>query len=68
MNTIGNPVDRVDGKCKVTGAARYAADFPASSLAYCVPVVSAIANGRLVSIDSRAARQSPGVLAVITRE
>ena len=26
---IGQPIDRVDGRLKVTGAARYAADYPA---------------------------------------
>jgi xanthine dehydrogenase YagR molybdenum-binding subunit len=65
---IGSPLDRVEGKRKVTGDARYAADFPISHVAYCVPVVSTIASGRIKSIDSMPAKQSPGVLAIITRE
>ncbi len=63
---IGRPVDRVDGRLKVTGAARYAAEFPLPNLAHAVAIQSMIARGRIESIDTRAAEKSPGVLAVIT--
>lgn len=63
---IGKPLDRVDGRLKVTGAARYAAEFPLKNMAHAVLVQSAIAKGRIQSIDTSAAQKSPGVLAVIT--
>jgi xanthine dehydrogenase YagR molybdenum-binding subunit len=64
---IGQPVSRVDGRLKVTGEARYAAEFdPGPNLAYAVIVDSTIPNGRVASIDASAAEQAPGVLRVIT--
>lgn len=65
---VGSDVDRVDGVLKVTGGARYAADFPADRLAHGVPIQSTIGKGRIVSIDADEALSMPGVIAVITRE
>jgi len=66
--SIGMPVSRVDGRAKVTGAARYTAEYPAADLAYGVVINSTISKGRIVSIDTRAAMAAPGVLDVITHE
>ena len=44
---IGAGVDRVDGPAKVTGAARYPADFGFADLAHAVLVQSTIAAGRI---------------------
>jgi xanthine dehydrogenase YagR molybdenum-binding subunit len=66
MSTIGQPVSRVDGRLKVTGGARYAADVPIADLAHAAMVHSTIANGRIVTIDTTAAESAPGVLAVFT--
>jgi xanthine dehydrogenase YagR molybdenum-binding subunit len=63
---IGQPVDRVDGRLKVTGKAPYSAEFPLKNLAYGVTVQSTIASGRIRSIDSHTAEALPGVIAVIT--
>src|SRR5258705_3978518 len=63
---IGKPVERIDGRLKVTGGARYAAEFKHTGVTYGVLVRSTIANGRITSIDARAAEAQPGVLAVIT--
>jgi xanthine dehydrogenase YagR molybdenum-binding subunit len=63
---IGQPVDRVDGRLKVTGKAPYSAEFPLKNLAYAVAVQSTIASGRIQSIDTHAAETLPGVIAVIT--
>jgi xanthine dehydrogenase YagR molybdenum-binding subunit len=63
---IGKPVDRVDGRLKVTGKAPYSAEFPLKDLAYGVTLQSTIARGRIRSIDSHAAEALPGVIAVIT--
>ncbi len=43
---IGQPVSRVDGRQKVTGAATYAAEFDQPGQAYGVIVRSTVANGR----------------------
>ena len=64
----GQPHSRVDGVAKVTGAAKYAAEFARPDLAYGAIVQSTIAKGRIVTIDTAAAERAPGVLAVITHE
>lgn len=63
---IGKPMDRVDGRLKVTGAARYSAEMEVPDLVHAVLVMSAIAKGRIQQIDTQAAERAPGVLAVIT--
>ena len=65
---IGAGINRVDGPLKVTGSALYAGDTQIAGMVYAVPVLSTIARGNIVSMDTRAANQAPGVLAVITRE
>src|SRR5204863_7595810 len=66
MNAVGQPISRADGRLKVTGAAQYTADIPVKGAAYAAIVHSTIANGRTVSIDTGAAEDVPGVLAVFT--
>src|SRR5687768_11575325 len=61
-----DPIDRVDGKAKVTGSAAYAADHKMQNMAYGFLVGSTIAKGRIKSMDTKAAERAPGVLAVIT--
>jgi xanthine dehydrogenase YagR molybdenum-binding subunit len=63
---IGKPIDRVDGRLKVTGAARYAAEAQVPGLTHGVLVLSTIARGRVTDIDPAAAESAPGVLAVLT--
>jgi xanthine dehydrogenase YagR molybdenum-binding subunit len=65
---IGSPASRVDGVAKVTGEARYAAEFVAPDLLYGCVVTSAIAKGRIESIDTQRARAVPGVVEVLTHE
>src|SRR5437868_13417749 len=65
---VGKPLNRVDGRLKVTGGARYAAEYPLRNMAYAVLVSSTIANGRIRSFDTSAVQKIPGVLAVITHE
>src|SRR3954471_23266306 len=66
--SIGEPIDRVDGRLKVTGAATYTADQQVPGLAFGVLVTSSIATGRIVSIDTGAAERVPGTLAVLTHK
>ncbi|MET0879803.1 MAG: xanthine dehydrogenase family protein molybdopterin-binding subunit [Tardiphaga sp.] len=63
---IGAAINRVDGLAKVTGQARYAAEYPVEGLLYGYVVSSAIAKGRILSIYDAAARAVPGVAEVIT--
>jgi xanthine dehydrogenase YagR molybdenum-binding subunit len=65
-DVVGEPLDRVDGRVKVTGTARYAAEYPAPGLAHAVLVMSTIAKGRIADIDTRDAERAPGVVAVLT--
>jgi xanthine dehydrogenase YagR molybdenum-binding subunit len=65
-NVIGKPLPRVDGRAKVTGSARYAADFNQQDQVYAVIVHSTVGLGRITGIDSAAVSSMPGVLAVIT--
>src|SRR5438105_797668 len=63
---IGKPLDRIDGRLKVTGAARYAAEFDLPGRVYAVAIQSTIARGRIAEIETREAEALPGVLAILT--
>jgi xanthine dehydrogenase YagR molybdenum-binding subunit len=63
---IGRALDRLDGPVKVTGAAKFAAEYPLAELAHARIACAPIAKGRIVSIDTVRAEAAPGVLAVIT--
>lgn len=64
-NSFEDP-DRVDGKAKVTGQAKYAAEFDMPGMAYGVIVGSNITKGSIAAMDTKAAEKAPGVLGVIT--
>lgn len=63
---IGSPINRVDGREKVTGRARYAAEHAPAGMLYGYVVSSAIAKGSITAIDEAAARSVPGVVEVLT--
>src|ERR1700722_9569847 len=63
---VGQALDRVDGHAKVVGEARFTAEFKLDNLAYAALVHSTIAKGKIRKMDTEAAEQAPGVLAVIT--
>ena len=63
---IGQPVDRVDGRAKVTGASRYSAEIALPNMAYAVLVGAEMASGRINAIDTSDAERADGVLAVLT--
>jgi len=67
-DVVGKPLDRVDGRLKVTGQAIYTADWNIPGLTYAVLVTSSIAAGRIAAIDTIASGRIPGVLAVITHK
>ncbi|HEX9967332.1 MAG TPA: xanthine dehydrogenase family protein molybdopterin-binding subunit [Solirubrobacterales bacterium] len=59
-------MSRVDGVAKVTGKAKYAAEFRVPNVAYGFIVLGTIAKGRIQSIDAREAESAPGVIRVLT--
>ncbi len=63
---IGQPADRLDGRLKVTGGARYSAEFSPGRIAYAALVESTIPAGRIKTMDTTAAERASGVLLVIT--
>ena len=65
---IGTSTSRVDGRAKVTGAAKFAAEFNVAGLAHASVVSSTIAKGRIVRIDASEALRVEGVLDVLTHE
>jgi xanthine dehydrogenase YagR molybdenum-binding subunit len=65
---IGQPIDRIDGKAKVTGAARYAGDRRAEHPAFGVIVTSTIGRGAITKVDIKEAQQAPGVVLVMSHE
>jgi xanthine dehydrogenase YagR molybdenum-binding subunit len=65
---IGTPTSRVDGRAKVTGEAKYAADFNRDGLVYGAILTSTIAKGRIKRLDTSAAKRVDGVVDVLTHE
>ncbi|MGE0747056.1 MAG: xanthine dehydrogenase family protein molybdopterin-binding subunit [Rhodospirillales bacterium] len=63
---IGTATSRVDGRAKVTGAAKYAAEFNQAGLAHAALVTATITRGRIADLDTGAAKRLPGVLEVLT--
>ena len=68
LKIVGKPIDRIDGPLKTTGTAPYAYERHdvAPNAAYGYVIGSAIAKGRIASIDVNDAKSAPGVLAVVT--
>lgn len=66
---IGKPISRVDGRAKVTGSAKYAAEFNAvSGILYGYVISSPIAKGKITAVNTRQALSQKGVLQVFTHE
>ena len=61
---------RYEGIAKVTGKAKYAAEFsqpfPKADLVYAYMVQATIPNGTIASIDRHLADLSPGIVAILT--
>ncbi len=70
MNThlIGTDVNRIDGPAKVSGAAKYAAEFFAPEMLYAVVVSGTIAHGEISSMDTKKAMEVAGAVEVFTHK
>ena len=66
LSPVGKPLDRVDGRLKVTGGAKYAAEFNVPGVVHAYAVESSIAKGKITAVDTAAAERAPGLLAVLT--
>lgn len=65
-HAIGQPLQRLDGRAKVTGTAPYAYEHKLERAIWLYPVQAAIARGRITAIDTRAADAVEGVIAVLS--
>jgi xanthine dehydrogenase YagR molybdenum-binding subunit len=57
--------NRVEGRDKVTGAARYAFEYPVPDAVYAYPLQAPIACGQVGAFDAAEALAMPGVIAVL---
>ena len=65
---VGGRQTRFEGSVKVTGSATYALEYRVENLAHAVLLQSTIAAGRVVTVDTAAAKLAPGVLMILTPE
>ena len=65
---MGEAANRYDGRAKVTGEARYAADEAVAGALHAAYVMCPHTKGRIASIDTRAAEAVPGVRLVLSHE
>jgi 4-hydroxybenzoyl-CoA reductase subunit alpha len=66
LSVVSHGVTRYDAPDKVSGRAKYTADFRLPGMVYGKILRSPIPHGIILRIDTRRARELPGVLAVIT--
>jgi xanthine dehydrogenase YagR molybdenum-binding subunit len=64
LNSIGKPTPRIDGRQKVTGAAKYTADIKLPGMLYARMLTSPHPSAVITSIDTSEAERHPGVKAV----
>ncbi|MGQ9850792.1 MAG: xanthine dehydrogenase family protein molybdopterin-binding subunit [Aggregatilineaceae bacterium] len=68
LKTVGKAELRKDAWDKVTGAAAYVDDLPCEGLLYGAVVRSPHHHARIIAIETAAARDLPGVVAVLTAD
>jgi 4-hydroxybenzoyl-CoA reductase alpha subunit len=66
FSVIGKRVPRVDAREKVTGQAKYAADYSLPGMLWCKLLRSPHPHARILNIDTSLAAKYPGVKAIIT--
>lgn len=68
MTQIGKPISRLEGREKVTGAAKYAGEYNVPGLLYSYVVNSTITRGKILKIHTEAATALQGVIKIFTHE
>ncbi len=63
---IGAPISRIDGRLKVQGRAKFAAEFPLEHMVYAAVAFSTVPKGRIAALETGAAEAAPGVVLVMT--
>jgi len=66
LSVIGQRVPRVDAKEKVTGQAKYAADYSLPDMLWCKLLRSPHPHARILNIDTSKAEKLPGVKGIVT--
>ncbi|GAA5161455.1 xanthine dehydrogenase family protein molybdopterin-binding subunit [Amycolatopsis dongchuanensis] len=66
MTVVGQPLDRVDGKAKTTGAVRFAAEQDYPGLVHAALAFATVSRGRITRLHTEEAAAVPGVLTVLT--
>ena len=61
---IGQAINRIEGRLKVTGMAKYASEFPVENVVYAQGVTSTIAKGKIKSIDTTEAKNQKGRICI----
>ncbi|MGD2144583.1 MAG: molybdopterin-dependent oxidoreductase, partial [Anaerolineae bacterium] len=65
---VGQSVARVDARAKVTGQAKYPGDLSMKDMLLAKILFAGRPHARILSIDAAAAREVPGVVAILTAE
>ena len=65
---VGKAINRLEGKMKVTGSAKYAADYQAENLLYGYVVNSPITKGRIKNVKTDRAKSIDGVVEIFSHE
>src|SRR5262245_52888599 len=60
LKVIGKPTPRIDGRLKVTGAAKYTADVNLPGMLYARMITSPHPSATIKAIDTSAAEKHPG--------
>ena len=66
FKVIGKPLPRIDGVEKVTGAAKFSADYYLPGMLIAKALRSPHAHARILRLDTSRAEAYPGVIAVLT--
>ncbi|MBP1934911.1 xanthine dehydrogenase family protein molybdopterin-binding subunit [Ammoniphilus resinae] len=66
MDVIGKSIPRIEAEDKVTGRAKYTADFSSPGMLHAKLLTSPHAHARIVKIDTTEAKKAPGVRAIVT--
>jgi 4-hydroxybenzoyl-CoA reductase alpha subunit len=66
LSVIGQRVPRVDAREKVTGQAKYAADYSLPDMLWCKLLRSPYPHARILNIDTSKAEKLPGVKGIVT--
>lgn len=66
--SVGQSINRLEGHLKVTGSAKYAAEYYAPDLLYGYIVNSTITKGKIKTIDTSEIKKLEGVIELFTHE